>query len=177
MIDDARRRGCRNQNWVGGDPIPHIPFWLRVLLHEKENMPVFFNTNGYYTIEASELLRGVVDIYKIDFKYGNDECAKRISDAPRYMEVITRNLKLAKQYGELLIRILVLPNHLDCCLAKILEFIAKELGPNTRVNLMDQYTPHWRARELPEINRRLTALEWRRALEMIKEFGLKNVII
>jgi putative pyruvate formate lyase activating enzyme len=176
LIDDARRRGCRNQNWVGGDPIPHIPFWLRVLLYEKENMPVFFNTNGYLTIEAMELLRGIVDIYKIDFKYGNNRCAERISDVKNYMEVITRNLKLAKEYGELLIRILVLPNHLDCCLSKILEFISKELGKNTRVNLMDQYTPHWRAKEVPEITRRLNAHEWKKAIEMVKTYGLTNVI-
>jgi putative pyruvate formate lyase activating enzyme len=176
LIDDARRRGCRNQNWVGGDPIPHIPFWLRVLLHEKENMPVFFNTNGHYSIESSELLRGVVDIYKIDFKYGNDRCAERLSDAPRYWEVITRNLKLAKRHGELLIRILVLPNHLECCLSKILEFIAKELGRETRVNLMDQYTPHWRAREAPEITRRLSHSEWKLALQMAESLGLTNVI-
>ncbi|MGQ9759310.1 MAG: radical SAM protein [Candidatus Methanomethylicaceae archaeon] len=176
LIDDARRRGCRNQNWVGGDPIPHIPFWLRVLLFEKENMPVFFNTNGYYTIESAELLRGVVDVYKIDFKYGSDRCAERISDAPNYMSVLTRNLKLAKKYGELLIRILVLPNHLDCCLSNILGFIAKELGKDTRVNLMDQYTPHWRAREAPEITRRLTNAEWERALQMAESFDLSNVI-
>jgi len=139
-------------------------------------MPVFFNTNGYLTIEAMELLRGVVDIFKIDFKYGNNKCAERISDVKNYMEVITRNLKLAKEYGELLIRILVLPNHLDCCLSKILEFISKELGKNTRVNLMDQYTPHWRAKEVPEITRRLNAHEWRRAIEMVKTYGLTNVI-
>jgi putative pyruvate formate lyase activating enzyme len=177
LIEDARRRGCRNQNWVGGDPIPHIPFWLGVLLYEKENMPVFFNTNGHYSMESSELLRGVADIYKIDFKYGNGRCAQRISDAPRYWETLTRNLRSAKRHGELLIRVLVLPGHLDCCLSNILKFISEDLGKGTRVNLMDQYTPHWRAGEAPELTRRLTYSEWKRAVAMARDAGLTNITL
>ncbi|MDI9644901.1 MAG: radical SAM protein [Candidatus Verstraetearchaeota archaeon] len=176
LIDRARRRGCRNQNWVGGDPIPHIPFWLRVLLHEEENTPVFFNTNGYYSLEASALLKGVVDLYKIDFKYGSDRCAERISGVGNYWKVLTRNLKSSKSGGELLIRILVLPGHLECCLGPMLSFIARELGTDTRVNLMDQYAPHWRAAECPELRRRLSREEWERALKMVSDSGLENVI-
>ncbi|MBC7121304.1 MAG: radical SAM protein [Candidatus Methanosuratus sp.] len=177
LIDDAKRRGCRNQNWVGGDPIPHIPFWLRVLLLETEGMPVFFNTNGYYSAEASSLLRGVVDIYKIDFKYGSDRCAEKISDVSNYWTVLTRNLRGAKQHGELLIRVLVLPGHIDCCLRRILSFISEELGPETRVNLMDQYSPHWKASELPELRRRLNSAEWGKALRLASEAGMRNVIL
>lgn len=176
LIDRARRGGCRNQNWVGGDPTPHIPFWLGVLLYEKENTPVFFNTNGYYSQQAAELLRGAVDIYKIDFKYGSDECAERISDAPRYWETVTRNLLSAKREGELLIRVLVLPGHLNCCLSRILPFISKELGPETRTNLMNQYSPHWRAGEAPELSRKLTTEEWRKALQMASDAGLHNLV-
>lgn len=176
LVDRARRRGCRNQNWVGGDPIPHIPFWLRVLLEEEENTPVFFNTNGYYSEEASMLLRGVVDLYKIDFKYGSDRCAERISGVSNYWKVITRNLKSSKRHAELLVRVLVLPGHLECCLEPIMSFIAGELGTGTRVNLMDQYTPHWRAAEAPELNRRLSRIEWHRAKRIATEHGLENVI-
>ncbi len=175
-IDEARRRGCRNQNWVGGDPVPNIPFWFSVLIHERESTPVFFNTNGYYSTEASELLRGVVDIYKIDFKYGNNACAERLSDAPRYWETLTRNLRSAKADAELIVRMLVLPGHLDCCLRPILGFIARDLGTMTRVNLMDQYAPSWRAGECPELRRRISGSEWRRALQMAEEAGLRNVI-
>jgi putative pyruvate formate lyase activating enzyme len=177
LIDNARRRGCRNQNWVGGDPIPHVPFWLGVLLYEKENTPIFFNTNGYYGLEASELLRGIVDLYKIDFKYGSDRCASRISDAPLYWETITRNLRSAKRYGELLVRILVLPGHLECCLSHIVKFISEELGCSTRVNLMDQYKPNWRAGEAPELSRRLTYSEWGKAVAIAESAGLTNIIL
>jgi putative pyruvate formate lyase activating enzyme len=176
MIDNARREGCRNQNWVGGDPIPHIPFWLRVLLQEEESTPVFFNTNGYYSPEAADLLRGIVDICKIDFKYGSNRCAEAISDAPGYWEAITRNITACKHEAELLVRILVLPGHLECCLSPILGFIAERLGKETRINLMNQYAPHWRAGEVPCLNRRLTPREWGSAKRMAEEAGLENVI-
>lgn len=176
MIDSARLEGCRNQNWVGGDPIPHIPFWLKVLLHERESTPVFFNTNGYHSVEAGNLLRGVVDVYKIDFKYGSDRCAEIVSDAPRYWEVVTRNLIASKVDAELLVRVLVLPGHLECCLSPILRFIASRLGRGTRVNLMDQYAPHWRAAEVPGLGRRLSPSEWNAAKRMAREAGLENVI-
>lgn len=176
MIDAARRGGCRNQNWVGGDPIPNIPFWLEVLRREKESTPVFFNTNGYYSQEAALLLRGTVDVYKIDFKYGSDRCAEALSDAPSYWEVLTRNLLSARLDAELLVRVLVLPGHLECCLSPILDFIAKRIGRGTRVNLMDQYAPQWRAAEVPKINKRLGRDEWRVAVRMASDAGLENVI-
>lgn len=147
-----------------------------MLLWEAENTPIFFNTNGFYSAEASSLLKGVVDIYKIDFKYGSDICAEKISGVSGYWKAITRNLREAKQHGELLIRVLVLPRHLECCLRPVVSFISEELGPETRVNLMDQYLPHWRAAELPELKRRLRPEEWEKAVKIASEAGLKNVI-
>ncbi|RLE49603.1 MAG: hypothetical protein DRJ31_04320 [Candidatus Methanomethylicota archaeon] len=176
IIDAARRRGCRNQNWVGGDPIPYIPFWIKVLLYERENTPVFFNTNGYYSVEASWLLAGIVDIYKIDFKYGPGDCAQRISDAPRYWDVVTRNLLDASRRGEVLIRVLVLPNHIDCCYKPIIKWIVENLGPYTRVNIMWQYRPEYQAHKLPELRRRLTKEEMEETIKIAEEYGLKNYI-
>lgn len=176
IIDSARRRGCRNQNWVGGDPIPYIPFWLRVLMHEQENTPVFFNTNGYYSLEASWLLAGVVDIYKIDFKYGPGQCSEKISDAPSYWRVVTRNLLDAKQRGEVLIRVLVLPGHIDCCYRHIVKWIASNLGPYTRVNIMWQYRPEYQANKLPELKRTLSREEMESTIKIAEEHGLENYI-
>ena len=62
----------------------------------------------------------------------------------------------AKKHGELIIRILVLPNHLECCAKPIVDWIAKNLGSETRVNLMFQYRPEWKAFEVPELSRKLT---------------------
>ncbi|MGB9135557.1 MAG: radical SAM protein [Candidatus Bathyarchaeia archaeon] len=175
-VERLRRNGCRNANLVGGDPTPWLVQWLEVFKHVNINVPVVWNSNSYYSEETAKLLAGFVDVYLLDFKYGNNECATRISDAPSYWEACTRNHSYGKEHGELLIRILVLPDHLDCCVKPILEWISRNLGARTRVNIMFQYRPEWRAHEIPELRRRLTAAEREKAVELAKKAGLGNLI-
>ncbi|MCP8319274.1 MAG: radical SAM protein [Candidatus Methylarchaceae archaeon HK01B] len=176
QADKARLRGCRNLNMVGGEPTPYLYHWLEVSRLIKENMPIVWNSNSFYSIPSSRLLAEWVDVYLLDFKYGNNDCAVRISDAPKYWETCTRNHLMAKEYGELIIRVLVLPDHIDCCFRPIVEWIAKNLGSDTRVNVMWQYTPHWRAHEIPELRRRLKREEMERTTRIAKEVGLENFI-
>jgi putative pyruvate formate lyase activating enzyme len=82
----------------------------------------------------------------------------------------------AKKHGELIIRVLVLPNHLECCTKPTLNWIAENLGAETRVNLMFQYKPEWRAHEIPELRRRLTENERKSAVQLAENAGLKNFI-
>jgi putative pyruvate formate lyase activating enzyme len=83
---------------------------------------------------------------------------------------------MAHEHGELIIRVLVLPGHNECCTRPILQWIHDNLGPWTRVNLMFQYRPEWRARERPELSRRLTSEEIEEAREIAAEVGLKNLV-
>ncbi len=175
-VDQARRNGSRNLNCVGGNPDQYLYSWLRVFSKLKENIPIVWNSNAYYSYEQSLLLDGVVDLYLLDFKYGNDECAYEISGIKNYTNIVKRNHVKAKESGDLLIRILVLPSHLHCCLKPIVEWISKNLGENTRVNLMWQYYPAWRAWEREELRRRLTQEEMKESLRIAKEAGLKNII-
>jgi len=175
-VERLRRGGCRNANLVGGEPTPWLQQWLETFRHVDVSVPVVWNSNSYYSEETAKLLAGFVDVYLLDFKYGPGECAKRISDAPGYWKVCTRNHLYGKRYGELLIRVLVLPEHNECCTKPVLEWIAKNLGVNVRVNLMDQYRPEWRAHEIPELRRRLTRNEFDEAVQIAKTAGLTNFI-
>jgi putative pyruvate formate lyase activating enzyme len=140
------------------------------------NVPIVWNSNSYYSEETARLLAGFADVYLLDFKYGSNECAERISEAPDYWEACTRNHLYAKKYGELLIRVLVLPEHLECCVKPVLNWIAQNLGTETRTNVMFQYRPEWRAHEIPELRRMLTKNEMARAVELAREAGLTNFI-
>jgi len=175
-VGRLRRGGCRNANLVGGEPTPWLQQWLETFRYVDVNVPVVWNSNSYYSEETAKLLAGFVDVYLLDFKYGPGECAKRISDAPGYWKVCTRNHLYGKKYGELLIRVLVLPEHNNCCTRFTLEWIAKNLGVDVRVNLMDQYRPEWRAHEIPELCRRLTRNEFDEAVQIAKTVGLTNFI-
>ena len=97
-------------------------------------------------------------------------------DAPNYWSTATRNHLIAKQSGELIIRILLLPSHLDCCYTPIITWITENLPKNTRVNVMFQYRPEWKAHTEQELSRELTQQERRRALSIAKEKGLTNII-
>jgi putative pyruvate formate lyase activating enzyme len=175
-VERLRMNGCRNANLVGGEPTPWLQQWLETFKHVDKNVPVVWNSNSYYSPETAQLLAGFADVYLLDFKYGLDECAEKISDAPNYWKACTQNHLEAKKYGELIIRILVLPNHLDCCVKSITNWIAENLGTETRVNVMFQYRPEWRAHEIPELRRRLTRDEMNKAVQLAKEANLKNFI-
>jgi putative pyruvate formate lyase activating enzyme len=175
-VENLRLEGCRNINLVGGEPTPWLKHWLETFEHVGVNIPIVWNSNSYYTQETARLLAGFVDVYLLDFKYGPADCAERISDSQNYWDACTRNHLKTKKYGELLIRVLVLPGHLDCCAKPILKWIADKIGAKTRVNVMFQYRPEWRAYELPELGRKLTRTEMEKALQLAKKAGLKNLV-
>ena len=175
-VEQLRRIGCRNINLVGGEPTPWLEQWLNVFKNVNVNVPVVWNSNTYYSAETARLLAGFADVYLLDFKYGPGQCAEKISDAPGYWEICTHDHLEAKKHGELIIRVLVLPGHLECCTKPIVNWIAENLGTDTRVNIMFQYRPEWRAHEVPELCRRLTNSELNRAIRLSKEADLKNLI-
>ncbi|MFB0504006.1 MAG: radical SAM protein [Candidatus Bathyarchaeia archaeon] len=175
-VERLRKDGCRNVNLVGGEPTPWLQQWLEAFKHVNVNVPVVWNSNSYYSDETAKLLAGFADVYLLDFKYGSNECAKRISDAPLYWDVCTRNHLYGKKYGELIIRVLVLPEHLECCTKVLLNWMARNLGKDVRTNVMFQYRPEWRAQEVPELSRRLTRSEMERSMELAREAGLANFI-
>jgi putative pyruvate formate lyase activating enzyme len=174
IIALRRAYGSRNVNFV--TPTPHTHIILKILCALKVNVPVVWNSNMYYSEEIARLLEGVVDVYLGDFRYGNDDCAKKYSNVPDYWHVVTRNFRSAYENGEILLRQLVLPGHLECCTKPIVRW-TKENIPGIRFNLMFQYNPNYRAYEYPEINRALTHAEIQRALEIVKEAGLEGVLV
>lgn len=175
-VESLRKSGCRNANLVGGEPTPWLKHWLETFRDVRVNIPVVWNSNTYYSPETAKLLAGFADVYLLDFKYGPGNCAERISEAPNYWKVCTYNHLVAKEYGELIIRVLVLPGHLECCTKPILNWIAENLGKEVRVNVMFQYRPEWRAYEIPELRRRLTRDEMEKAVSLAREAGLANFI-
>ncbi len=175
-VEQLRCHGCKNINLVGGEPTPWLPHWLQVFKNVNVNVPIVWNSNSYYSSITAKLLAGFVDIYLLDFKYGPDECAQKLADAPNYWTTASTNILEAKQHGEIIIRVLVLPNHLECCTKPILHWIATNLGTDTRVNLMFQYKPEWKAQETSKLYRKLTKIEVKQAIQIAKDTKLKNII-
>ncbi len=167
-------QGSRNANFVGGNPDPHLHTILdivRRLAPDCAYLPLVWNSNMYLSAEAMELTAGVMDIYLGDFRYGNDACAERYSEARDYFAVVSRNFLAAARQGEVMLRHLVLPGHLDCCTRPIMRWTAEQL-PEVYFNLMFQYRPEYRASLFPGMDRRLSPEEKSRAREMANALKL-----
>ena len=176
LVELRHRQGSTNVNFVGGEPTPHLATILKVLKAMDVNLPVIWNSNMYMTPEAMKILEGVVDLYLADFRYGDDDHAKKYSGVDYYWLIVTQNFLEAKKQSEVLVRQLVLPGHVECCTRPIIEWCAENLGKDVRFNLMFQYHPEYQADKFPEINRGLTAVEITRARELAKKAGLKNLV-
>jgi putative pyruvate formate lyase activating enzyme len=174
IIDLRRMHGAKNVNFV--TPTPHVHTILKTVREISVNTPVVWNSNMYHSPEIAEILEGIVDVYLGDFKYGNDICARKYSKIKNYLEIVQPNFEFAYKTSEILLRHLVLPGHLECCTKPISEWVVKNI-PHIRFNLMFQYRPCYRVIEYPELNRGLTPEEKTRAIEIVKEAGIEDLLI
>jgi putative pyruvate formate lyase activating enzyme len=187
MMIGLQRRGCYNINVVTPTHIvPHIVSALRLAIAQGLNIPLLYNTGGYDSLDVIKLLDGIVDIYLPDFKYQNAEPAARFSQgAPDYpLHVVAAIKEMHRQVSTLqivngvaqrglLIRHLVLPENVAGT-DEFVRWVVSELGSDTHVNIMAQYSPLFRASEYPPIDRRLTRAEMNQAMQWAREAGLHN---
>ncbi len=167
--------GARNINYVGGNPDQQLHIIVESLKYMDVNVPLLWNSNMYMSIESLAILVDLVDIWLPDFKYGNNECALKLSKIPRYFEVVSRNHRIACRNGDMIIRHLVLPGHIECCTKPILKWIAEHC-PQTLVNIMEQYRPeHLVLRyphKYPSIARRVHGDELQEAYRYADQLGI-----
>jgi putative pyruvate formate lyase activating enzyme len=180
--------GCHNINFVTPEHVvPQILEALLLAIEQGLRLPLVYNTSGYDSLESIHLMNGIVDIYMPDFKLWNAETARRYLKAPTYPEAARRAiLEMHRQVGPLvfdenglalrglLVRHLVMPG-LVAETREILTWIARELGSDTYVNLMDQYRPSGKVSEseYTEIDRRITSEEYQVTRESALAVGLR----
>jgi putative pyruvate formate lyase activating enzyme len=171
IIQKRRAQGGINVNWVGGDPTPNLAYIIKVLKLCNENIPQIWNSNMYCSNETMKLLNGIIDLYLTDFKYGNDGCAKRLSKVDNYYEIVKRNHKIAYENGDMIIRHLVMPNHINCCSKPILNWIAENI-PNSVVNIMAQYRPEYHAFDYKDISEHVSIEDVMEVRDYADDLGL-----
>ena len=180
-----QRLGCHNINFVtpthfASQIISTLPKAIEMGLE----LPLVWNCGGYESVEVIKLLDGIVDIYMPDFKYSSSPSAKKYSKAPDYPDIVKEALReMHRQVGflkmdnrgiayrGLLIRHLIMPDGIAGT-RDAMEFISKELSPDSYVNIMDQYRPCYKAFDHPEIARRITTEEYEDAVRFAREAGL-----
>lgn len=180
--------GCHNLNLVTPTHvIPQIIEALEIAIEKGFSLPIVYNTGGYDSLEVVKSLCGVVDIYMPDIKFLDEEVAQRLTGARDYPAVARQILmEMHRQVGDLelsergiarrglLVRHLVLPG-MSADTERIVSFIARNISPNTFVNIMAQYRPEYRSLEFPPLDRRLRVEEWREAVRMARSAGLHRL--
>jgi putative pyruvate formate lyase activating enzyme len=190
MMLDLQDMGCHNINFVTPEHV--VPQILETLLPAVEHglrLPLVYNTGAYDSADSLALMDGIVDIYMPDFKFWHPDQARRYAKAPDYPDTARRAIKeMHRQVGPLvtdehgiavrgvLLRHLVMPGGVAGT-AEIMEWIVRELGADTYVNLMAQYHPAGCVgeTEYPEINRRITESEFQQALDAFYAAGLARL--
>lgn len=180
--------GCSNINLV--TPSHVVPQILSALVQAVEGglrIPLVYNSSGYDSAPALDLLAGAVDIYLPDCKFWLPETAARYAGAPDYPDCARRAIqRMHRQVGDLdigpddlarrglLVRHLLMPG-LGGETAAILRFLAERISPRTYVNLMAQYHPCGEAERYPELCRGVSGAEYRRALASARALGLTRL--
>lgn len=177
--------GVHNINLV--NPTHYASKLIKILGEYKCSVPVVYNSSGYERKETLRQLEGLVDIYLPDLKYISDEKAERYSDARDYFSFASQALMEMKRqcpeniYDEngimlrgMIVRHLILPKNTNQSIA-VLKWIYENLGGDTAISLMAQYTPYGEIDELPELQRRITQREYEKVLFFAQELGFKNI--
>ncbi len=187
MMLELQEQGCHNINWVTPEHVvPQILEALPLAIEGGLRLPIVYNTSAFDSMESLHLMEGIVDIYMPDFKYWTKDKAKRFLKMPRYPEVAKAALKeMFRQVGDLsfdanglatrgvLVRHLVMPGELEET-RQIMQFLAKEISPDTYVNIMGQYYPSGKvsSEKYEQINRRVTSREMETAYLFAQLAGL-----
>jgi len=181
-----QKQKVHNINFVTGTHyIPWILKAARIAIGQGLCLPLVWNSSGYETVQAMALLKGIVDIYLPDMKYGINDSALEYCNAGDYVE-INRDavremfrqvgpLKVGKNgvaYRGMCIRHLVLPFDKSRS-QEVADFIAKTFDPaDITVSLMAQFRPMHKAGDYPELSRKITKEEYLRVQELFEGIGV-----
>ncbi len=181
-----QKKDVENINLV--TPTSYVPQIIEAIKIARGNglkLPIVYNTNGYEKVETLKMLDGFVDIYLPDFKYSDNELGKRLSKVDNYFEIATEALKeMYRQTGKavfndegimqrgMIIRHLVLPNHVLNS-RRVLKWINENMH-DVYVSVMAQYFPTYKAKEIDDINRKLTKEEYEQIENYLYRLDLEN---
>lgn len=186
-------RGCHNVNFVTPEHVaPQVIEAIAEAAGRGLRVPIVYNTSAYDALSSLRLLDGLVDVYMPDFKFWKPETALALARARDYPERAREAiLEMHRQVGPLkfgpdglarrgvLVRHLVMPGQEEEA-AAIFEWLAREVSPDTYVNIMGQYRPEYQVGQtalngtarFTDINRPLRSQEMEAAFAAARRAGL-----
>lgn len=186
IFKELEKKGAYNINLV--TPTHFTSQIIEALKIYKPNIPIVWNTSGYEKPETIKKLAGFVDVFLTDFKYFSPEIAEKYSRAKNYPEMCKASiLEMRKIVPDdkienglmksgLIVRHLVLPNQTNDSL-NVIDWINNNLGNKTYFSLMAQYVPMAKAKDYPEINRKIKPIEYKVLIKKLNELNFTNAYL
>ena len=182
-----QEKGVENINFV--TPTSYSIQIKEAIIIAKENglkIPILYNTNGYENVETLRELEGLIDIYLPDLKYYYNSLGKKFSKVDNYFEIATNAIKeMYRQVGRpilnekgvmqkgLMVRHLILPNNIENS-KRCLKWLKENFNDKIYISLMAQYFPTYKAKEISEINRKLTPKEYEEIENYLYDLDIEN---
>ena len=172
-------------------PTIYIPLIKKGLILAKKKglkIPIVYNTSGYEIIESLKELEGLVDIYLPDFKYYDNDLAKRFSSCNNYFEIASNALEeMYRQVGKpkfknnimkkgIIVRHLLLPNHIEDS-KKVIKYLYDKYKDNIYISIMNQYTPVRKIEKYKELNSTVEEKEYDELVNYALDIGIQNAFI
>ena len=184
---DLQKQGANNINLVTPTIYTYqIKEALKIAKNKGLNIPIIYNSNGYESIDTLKNLEGYIDVYLPDLKYYYDYIAFKYSGIKDYFNNATKSInEMYRQVGSpqldkngiiqkgLIIRHLVLPNNIENS-KRVLEWIKENIDERVYISIMAQYFPCYQAKEIEELNRKLTEEEYEEIEKFVFNLGIEN---
>ena len=184
IFKELEDMGADNINLV--NPTHYLSHIKEALSIYRPSIPIVYNTHGYEKIESLEEADEFVDIWLTDLKFISGELAARYTSRPDYAKYALPAVKFMaekqpvfSEEGKMLkgciVRHLIMPLGVEDSL-KVVEFVSN-LPRTVYFSLMSQYTPCGDIEGFPELQRKITAREYKKVLAAVEAAGLENVFL
>ena len=151
-------------------------------------IPVILNSSGYVSLNTLEILKDVIDVYLVDFKYADAGLSKKYSLAEDYPLVAWRaleqmiKLKPKPVFDEngiiqsgVVVRHLCLPEHTEDS-KKVIKQVFEKYQDKVVLSIMSQYTPMGKA-GFENLNRKLSEEEYNDIIDYCISLGIEDAYI
>ncbi len=158
-LEDDRHPPFRALAFVGGEPTLHLP-WIRqvvpLLRAQRPELLLVLNTALCWERGLAPELGSLFDWVVGTVRVHQPACAQALgSPAGHPAQARAAAEALLDAGARVILRLLALPGHLDCCAAPLAEWIGG-LGGDLRARVMLNYAPLGEARALPGLDRSLS---------------------
>lgn len=185
---ELQDKGAHNINLV--TPTHYAPLikYSINMIKDKIHIPVVYNTSSYENVGTIRMMKDIVNIYLADFKYFDNELGKKYSNCDNYRECAIKSIdEMYKQVGKfvikddlmvsgLIVRVLVLPSHIDDS-KKIIKYLYDKYKDNIIISIMNQYTPLFHIEKYENLNRKVNDSEYDEIINYACDLGVKHAFI